>query len=206
MELTAYELLSSVTVPSELTDPDEYNSRTCSASHPSSGGCSGSAMARSGRTDAAGDRRSPNAGPVSIGSECQPGGRSIGRQTRVLRRWLRMVRLEICPSKLFVCLPCAVGMTLGTSREMGQLGAQRNSFSSRGLVFHAASLLAGHAVQREGPHASGERWRPGGLGRLESSGLAPPTDLFDAQRGCVAKAPELQLRRRGRGTTCPVRP
>ena len=76
VELTTCELLRSVAVSCELTDPDEYHSGTSSADSSSSGGCSGSAMARSCRTDATGNRTSPNAGPDSTRSECQPGGHS----------------------------------------------------------------------------------------------------------------------------------
>ena len=97
---------------------------------------------------------------------------------------------------------CTVGIALGTGGEIGQPRAQRNPYSSRGLVFHTALLHAGHAVQGDSPHASGERWRAGGHGSLESSSLASRIDLVDAKRKSVARAPELQLRRRDRDTRC----
>ena len=66
-----------------------------------------------------------------------------------------MERLESCLSKLCVCLLCTLQITLGTNGEIGQSSAQRNPYSSRSLVFHAAPLHAGHAVQRHSPHTSG---------------------------------------------------
>ena len=85
-------------------------------------------------------------------------------------------------------------ITLGTNR-----------YSSRSFVFHAALLHAGHVVQRDNPHTSGERWCPGRPRSLETSCFAPRTDLVDAQRGYVARAPELQLRRRDCSANGPVR-
>ena len=156
-------------------------------------------MARIGRTDTTGDRNSPNAGPGTANHECQLGGHSTLRETKVLRRWRRMEKLEYRLSKLCVCLLCTLGITLGTNREIGQHGAQRHPYSGRGLVFHAALLHAGHAVLRDSSQC------PGGPGSLESSCFAPRTDLVDAQREYVARAPELQVRRRDFRANGPVR-
>ena len=104
-----------------------------------------------------------------------------------------MERLECRLSKLCVCLLCTLRITLGTNGEIGQTGSQSNPHSSRSLVFHAALLHAGHAVESDSPHTSGERWCLGWPGSLESSCLAPRSDLVDAQRGYVARAPELLL-------------
>ena len=116
----------------------------------------------------------------------QPGGQSTTGEAKVFRRWSRMERLEYRLSKLCFCLLCTVGITHGRNGEIGRSSAQCNPYSSRSLVFHAA-LHAGHAVQRDSPHTSGERWCPGGPGTLESSCLAPRTDLVDAQRGFVVQ-------------------
>ena len=103
-------------------------------------------MARSSCTGATDDRTSPNAGPDSTRSECQPGGHSIARQTSVLRRWLRMERLEYRFSKLRICLICTVGITLG--------GAQRNPLSqaeascSTQLCYIVVILRKGTALTR----------------------------------------------------------
>ena len=64
---------------------------------------------------------------------------------------------------------------------------------------HGAQLHAGHAVQRDSPRAEGP-------GCLQSSRLTPRSDLVDAHRGSVARAPERQLRRRDRSTNGPARP
>ena len=129
------------------------------------------------------------------------------RETRVPRRRHRLEGQKYRLSKLRVCLLCTVAISLGTGGEIGQPGApQRNPYSSRGTVLHPALLHAGHAVQGDSPHASGECWRGGGPGSLESSSLTTRTDLDDAQRGSVARAPELEHRGRDRGTNGAVRP
>ena len=137
-------------------------------------GGGGPAMARGGRTDATGARNPPHAGPdgadgaPTTGRDCQPGGHAAARESRVVRRRRGLEGLEHRLSMLCVCLLCAVELDLGTGGEIGQPGAQRNPHARGGIVLHAGLQHAGDAVQGDGPHASGERWRAGGLGELWS--------------------------------------
>ena len=81
------------------------------------------------------------------------------------------------------------GVTLGTNGENRPNPVLNATLSqTEGLVFHAALLHTGHVVQRDSPHASGERWRSGGPGSLESCRLTQRTDLVEAQRRYVAKS------------------
>ena len=85
-----------------------------------SGGNSGSAMARSGCTDAARSWNFSNAVSGCSSSDTttarnahQPGGFATARKARILRRRHRLEGLERCLQKLCVCLRCAAGLTLG---------------------------------------------------------------------------------------------